>query len=65
VDLLEIASFLICAGHRDVFEYGYSFFKICCKTLKEMQKQQILTLAAGIGVALGGEKAYREITEEK
>jgi len=42
---------LIVLGHRDAWEYGYSFFKICCEEMQHVEKKQISNMIFSIQLA--------------
>lgn len=49
----EAVALLICSGHRDAWDYGYSFFKTALRMLNVMQQQQTWTIAKGVGIGVG------------
>jgi hypothetical protein len=55
---------LISKGHRDVLDYGYSFFKISLKALEKEYKMTIAGMAMAVGLGLFGKKEdYKKLLE--
>lgn len=63
--LTESVAMLIAQGHRDAWDYGYSFFIVACKAAVNVQKEQIKGMACAIGLAIGGKKAWSEFENGK
>lgn len=50
---------LISKGHLNVLDYGYTFFKVCLKTVEKEFKMQILAGSASIAMAFGGKESAK------
>lgn len=50
---------LISKGHLNVLGYGYTFFKVCLKTVEKEFKMQILAGSASIAMAFGGKESAK------
>ena len=48
---------LISFGFSDVFNYGYSYFKLACDAMKQQQKLQIVSFATAISCLISKEAA--------
>ncbi len=60
---------LISMGHYDVEQYGYTFFKIACKSAKGLLKKQIESSMVSIQLALSKpeevQKFFKNFDSEK
>jgi len=67
-ELRRTCADLIILGHHNVFNYGYSFFKIACKSAKGMMKQQITISMMSIQLAFSKkqevQKFFRDFERE-
>ena len=57
----EVICLLIMANHIQIWEYGYSFFKVALKMLEKGFKTRALEVVAGVG-ALFDKNALKELT---
>ena len=50
-------------GHGRVFEYGYSFVKVCAKELEEHEEKQMFNTAVSMRVARTNDEGWKTFME--
>jgi hypothetical protein len=54
---------LLRSGHNRVFEYGYSFVKVCAEELQENEEKTLFNSALAVRVAQANNDAWKDFTK--
>ena len=60
----QVVGVLICAGHKDAPEYGYSYFRECLKASYTYQISQISAMSAAVQLAFADKKERQEFFDK-